>query len=294
MMESSRTDAGPLPPEQVLELERACDRFEAAWRVGRRPRAEDFLDAVRESGRPRLLRELLTLEVAYRRRDGESPTPEEYRGRLPGRDDLIDLLFHAMEDGSLPDTQQRAPDRAGSGTGADAAPGAIGRYLVVGQLDKGGQGDVFRVVHPGLGKDLVLKLARHSIGSDAGASLVSEGRLLAQIDHPNLVRVLDLDIHEGRPYVVMEYVPGTNLQQYAGQAHPTARTAAGLMTRLARVVGAVHRKGLIHLDIKPKNVLMDEAGRPRLIDFGLARLRHAWGDAAEGSSGGTLAYMPPE
>jgi hypothetical protein len=92
----------------------------------------------------------------------------------------------------------------------------------------------------------------------------------------------------------MEYVPGTNLQQYAGQARPSVRTAARLVADLARVVAALHRKGVVHLDIKPKNVLMDEAGRPRLIDFGLARLRHAWGDTAEGSSGGTLAYMAPE
>ena len=292
-MESLRGGAGPRSPLQVVELEQACDRFEAELRDGRRPRAEDFLDGVSESDRSKLLRDLLTLELIYRRLNGESPAPEDYRGRLPADGELINRLFHGS-DGSRPDTESKAPGRAGFRPDADTNPVAIGKYMVVSRLDHGGQGQLFRVVHPGLCKDLVLKLAHLPVGSDAGAALVSEGRLLAQIDHPNLVRVLDLDLHEGRPYVVMEHVPGTNLQQHATQTRLGVRTATGIVARLARVVGALHRKGVVHLDIKPKNVLMDEAGHPRLIDFGLARLRHAWGDEAAAFSGGTLAYMAPE
>ena len=162
------------------------------------------------------------------------------------------------------------------------------------RLDEGGQGQLFRVIHPGLRKELVLKLARDPVDAEAGAALVSEGRLLAQIDHPNLVRVFDIDFHEGRPFVVMEYVPGTNLHQFAVQNRPSFRRVAAIGAELARVVGTLHRRGVVHQDIKPKNVLMDEAGLPRLIDFGLASLKHAWEDAVETPSGGTLAYMAPE
>jgi serine/threonine protein kinase len=294
MSEPSREGVEALPHSQVLELESACDRFEAEWRVGRRPRVEDFLGGMPEPCRPKLLRDLLTLDLTYRRLSGERPAPEDYRGRLPAHGELIDSVFRRTASGTGPDAEPMSPGRASFEPAVDTDSVAIGKYLIVGRIDQGGQGQVFRVVHPGLRKHLVLKLARQPVDPDTGAALVTEGRLLAQLDHPNLVRVLDLDFHEGRPYVVMEYVPGTTLQQYAGQTRPGVRPAAALVAELARVVGALHRRGVVHLDIKPKNVLMDEAGRPRLIDFGLARLRPAWGDAAEESSGGTLAYMAPE
>jgi hypothetical protein len=178
----------------------------------------------------------------------------------------------------------------------DGPPRSIGKYIVVEPLDEGGQGQVFRVVHPGLGKDLVLKLSRRpvAIAADERDRIVAEGRLLAGLDHPNLVRVVDLDFHRGRPFLVMDYVPGRHLELFAAQERITPGRAAAIVAELARVVGVVHRKGIVHLDIKPRNVLIDESGRPRLIDFGMARLRHAWADGPGGPTGGTLAYMAPE
>ena len=294
MGEPFQTATRTIPPLQVLELERACDQFEGEWRAGRRPRVEDYLGETPEPRRSKLLRDLLTLDLAYRRLAGERPGPNDYRDRLSSHGELIDSVFRFVAGGTDPDRESIARGQASSSSLRLTEAVAIGRYLVVARLDEGGQGQLFRVFHPGLRKDLVLKLARDTIGAEAGAALVSEGRLLAQIDHPNLVRVFDLDFHEGLPFVVMEYVPGTNLQQFAVQNRPGFRRVAAIGAELARVVGALHRRGVVHQDIKPKNVLIDEAGRPRLIDFGLARLKHAWGDAAETPSGGTLAYMAPE
>ena len=78
---------------------------------------------------------------------------------------------------------------------------------------------VYRVLHVELGKPFVLKLARRRIdrASAAGTGLAAQGRLLAELDHPGLVPVVNLDIHEGRPFLVMDYVPGLNLAQYAAQ-----------------------------------------------------------------------------
>ena len=70
--------------------------------------------------------------------------------------------------------------------------------------------------------------------------------------------------------------------------------AAAIVAEIARAVGYIHRRGVVHQDIKPRNVLIDDAGRPRLIDFGLARLHHAWADQPSGPSGGTLIFMAPE
>jgi predicted Ser/Thr protein kinase len=178
--------------------------------------------------------------------------------------------------------------------GRPERPGAIGRYLVVDQLDEGGQGQVFRVIHPKLGRDMVLKLGRQPVGDDERTSLVAEGRLLADLEHINLVKIYDLDFHNDRPFLVMEYVHGRNLEDYARDGPVTPRRAAELVARLAGALAMVHGRGVIHRDIKPRNILIDEAGQPRLIDFGLARLRNAWSDPSATTWGGTLAYMAPE
>src|SRR5207253_8820400 len=99
---------------------------------------------------------------------------------------------------------------------------------------------------------------------------------------------------EGRPFVVMEHVPGLTLQEFADQHRPSPRQAARLVAELARAVAYLHARGIIHQDIKPRNVLVDDQGRPRLIDFGLARLRHAWCDDTGDWIGGTADYMSPE
>ena len=92
----------------------------------------------------------------------------------------------------------------------------------------------------------------------------------------------------------MEYVHGRNLEQYASEEPVTPRRAAALVAKLAEVMAVAHRHGITHCDIKPKNILIDKLGEPRLIDFGMARLRHAWSDRAPSSWGGTVAYMAPE
>ena len=169
--------------------------------------------------------------------------------------------------------------------GQDAMPDAIGKYKVVGWLDGGGEADVYRVVHIKLGNDLVLKLSRRRVGADNQSGLFEEGRLLIDLEHPNLVRIYDLDFHDDRPFLVMEYVHGRNLEEYARDEPVTQRRAAALVAKLADVMAVAHRHGITHCDIKPKNILIDELGEPRLIDFGMARLRHAWSDRVESSMG---------
>jgi predicted Ser/Thr protein kinase len=188
---------------------------------------------------------------------------------------------------------------ADSGPGPDATgaghPGRIGKYPVVATLGSGSQGMVYRAVHPALGQDVVIKLARSPMRWDPAGrdGLAAEGRLLAGLDHPGLVRVVDLDFHEDRPFLVMEYVAGRTLGQYAEQHRITPRRAAAIVACAARAAAAAHRRGVVHQDIKPANILIDGAERPRLIDFGMARLRDAWGEGPHGF-GGTPCYIAPE
>ncbi|HEX8199704.1 MAG TPA: serine/threonine-protein kinase [Isosphaeraceae bacterium] len=175
-------------------------------------------------------------------------------------------------------------------------PSFIGKYPIVGTLGRGGQGVVYRGIHPGLQIDVAIKVGLRppTPGRIDPGELEREGKALAGLVHPNLVRVYDLGVDaSGRPFLVMEYVPGCNLRQHAAQIRPEPRAAAALVAAVARGAAEAHRHHLTHLDIKPENILIAKAGPPRLIDFGLARLRDAWTEET-GSSGGTLAFMAPE
>lgn len=179
----------------------------------------------------------------------------------------------------------------------EARPASIGKYLIVGQLGRGGQASVYRGVHSSLGRDVAIKWSHHALDADADAHhrLMKEGSLLASLDHPGILRVFDVDVHEGRPFLVLEFARGCDLVHFAQREKPTPRQAASIVARVARALAYSHQHGVVHQDIKPQNILVDEAGRPRLADFGIARLGNIWsGDSSETSEGGTLNYMAPE
>lgn len=117
--------------------------------------------------------------------------------------------------------------------------------------------------------------------------------MLAQLDHPGLVRVFEIGIHDDRPFLVLDYVPGRNLEQNYAATRPSILEAARLIAEVARVVAYAHRCGVVHGDVTPRNILIDIHGRPRLIDFGLSKIEDAWRDDA-GPVGGTPSFLPPK
>lgn len=182
---------------------------------------------------------------------------------------------------------------------AQPIPTTIGRYPIIRRLAIEGQSSVYIARHPTLDRDVVVKWSHRAAPPESldRDRLVREAKLLAELgDPPHLVRVHDLEFHDDRPFLVMEYIRGRNLQQHAEQVRPTPIAAAQLTAKLARGLAGPHRLGVIHRDLKPKNVLIDEAGEPRLIDFGLALRRDAWIQESEapGSVAGTAGYMAPE
>jgi eukaryotic-like serine/threonine-protein kinase len=179
-------------------------------------------------------------------------------------------------------------------SGQAPLPAAIGKYLVVGGFPHSGQAEVFRVVHPQFQQERVLKLAKEPVGPDGRSEIVEEGKIMSELEHPHLVRVYDLDFLGDRPYLVMEFIRGRNLEQFAAEEQVAPRRAAALVAKVAGAAAFAHRRGIVHRDIKPKNILVDEAGEPRLIDFGMARLRTAWSDDRKEPDGGTFAFMAPE
>ncbi len=174
---------------------------------------------------------------------------------------------------------------------------SIGPYQILSKLSRGGQADVYRAAHPHLHRLVVVKVAHHN-DSDALAAqqLLHEGRLMVEIDHPNVAKVYDAGILDGRPYVVTEYTSGMTLRDYVTGRSIAPAEAVQLVARLARGVGAAHELGIVHLDVKPENVIMTPEAQPLLIDFGLGAKRSGI-DKCQLEPGvirGTLSFMPPE
>jgi serine/threonine protein kinase len=120
--------------------------------------------------------------------------------------------------------------------------------------------------------------------------------VLARLDDPGVARVYDVDVSEGRPYVVLEYVAGQTLADVLRRDRLPFRAAAALVAKTAGILHRLHRGGLLHRDLKPANILIDKFHRPRLLDFGLASLTEQWGEInpPEKSISGTVWYMSPE
>ncbi len=255
------------------------------------------------------------LEILQRwdelRREGKEMTPEELCRDCPEllhtvKQDIRDLerlnpLFEATlprEAGQpeLPATVDYAP-LSKDGDVAASPGGRIGKYRVVDRLGRGGQAEVFRAVHPNLpGRDVVIKWANRHLSPALQQQLLEEGRALAHLEDAGLARVYDVDEHQGRPFIVMEFVRGRTMQQQLAEGRPSPRQAAALVAQLAHTLERVHRRGVCHRDLKPANILIDTAGRPRVMDFGLALIEQPWEEPRrrEGDVSGTFQYMAPE
>jgi len=139
--------------------------------------------------------------------------------------------------------------------------------------------------------DVAIKWSESPVsGKETEARLADEAKLLAQLDDSRILRIYDLDVWLGRPFLVMEYVRGCDLAQYAEQRKIEPLDAARIVADVANAAEIAHRIGITHQDIKPHNILIDEQGKPRLADFGIARLRDLWNNQPDQPVGGTPAF----
>jgi serine/threonine protein kinase len=296
----------PATSESSASLARArrvhecCERFEAAWRAGERPKIEDCLEGTDEADRADLLRELIALEVELRCGAGERPTVEEYRARFSDRAGLVDRVFREL----VP--AEADPDRTvelGSGGGGarsldpDEPEGRFGDYELLGEIARGGMGVVFRARQVGLNRQVALKMLRSGpLASDSERRRFrAEAEAAARLRHPNVVPIYEVGEHRGRPYFSMKLIEGGSLADRLERFADDPGAAARLVAQVARAVHDAHGCGLVHRDLKPSNILLDPDGTPHVSDFGLAKT--VGGDGGLTLSGavvGTPGYMAPE
>src|SRR5262245_61199495 len=243
------------------------------------------------------------------------------RSGLLSRDRLRSVLDPAP-DADDPDAAQLLADRlvdAGLLTPFQARQLLLGKtrgfflaekFKVLDLLGSGGMGQVYLCEHLVLQRLVAVKVlhagpARPEPGGDAAAveRFVREARAVAALDHPNIVRVYDMERAGATPFLVMEYVDGTNLHEIVSRTGPLASSrAAHYVSQAAAGLQHAHDHGLVHRDVKPGNLLLDRSGVVKLLDLGLARFHRDTGRSDEVTAryheqhavGGTADYMAPE
>jgi eukaryotic-like serine/threonine-protein kinase len=170
---------------------------------------------------------------------------------------------------------------------------AAGRYRIERELGHGGMATVHLAHDEELDRPVALKLLpEHLAGDDAfRARFLREARLAGRLSHPNVVRVYDAGEDDGRPFIVMEYVPGTSLAEAGSLA--TARVAQ-LGVQACAGLQHAHEAGLVHRDVKPANLLLRDDGVLKVADFGIARAAESTRHTHAGTLLGTAAYLAPE
>jgi eukaryotic-like serine/threonine-protein kinase len=189
------------------------------------------------------------------------------------------------------------PEVEGTTDLSPPGPRRLGRFELMGVVGHGAFGTVYKARDPELDRAVAIKVPR--AGELAGGAeldrFLREARSVAQLRHPSIVSVYEVGQHGGLPYLVSEFVQGVTLADLLSGRRPSPRESAGLVAAVAEALHYAHEMGVVHRDVKPSNVMLDDKGAPRLMDFGLAR-RDA-GEVTvtlEGQVLGTPAYMSPE
>jgi eukaryotic-like serine/threonine-protein kinase len=173
----------------------------------------------------------------------------------------------------------------------------FGDYVLFGEIGHGAMGTVQRARQRSTRRTVALKLIRHLANEAGSVRLRTEAEAVARLEHPNIVQIYEIGEHEGQPYIAMQLVEGESLAERITRLGEGLKEsdAALLMVKVALAVHHAHERGVLHRDLKPGNILIDENGEPHLIDFGLAKcLEHDSGLTQTGAFLGTPSYASPE
>ncbi len=267
----------------------------------------------------------MKLELELRMAVGETPTSREYRRRFPGQDEAIDEIFRAISGAHLPLSTEHdksllvegdAPNPNGSTLSLrpetiedplelDSALGRqLGDYLIVERIGSGGMGVVYKAHQRSARRFVALKLIRADWWGDSTQLSTQESEIrfkneaqaTAQLEHENIVSVYDVGHVSGLLYFSMRLIKGKSLNQILLSDGPLPpRRAAYYVEAIARAVQYAHDNRVLHRDLKPGNIMIDETDRPILIDLGLAKSLEATEFTTfTGRVLGTVGYMSPE
>jgi hypothetical protein len=310
-----------------MRIDEVCLRFEAAWQEGYTPRLEDYLGDAAGEERAALLRQLLRVELEFRGH-GRVPAVEDYLDRFPGHELLIREEFErrASQDAAPPEPKEIMDTGAGEGgmkttphvvkphvVNSDCAS-AVPGYEVRGWLGTGGMAEVLLVHDPDFDRPLALKVMLPELchHADSESRFMEEARIMGRLQHPGIPPVHELGrLDDGRPFLTMKLIDGDTLDELLKQRSILAFELPRFVTIFAQIcqtVSYAHSRGVIHRDLKPRNIMVGAFGEVQVMDWGLAKERrtqdpgYATGEApmlkpgvtAPGTLLGTPAFMAPE
>jgi eukaryotic-like serine/threonine-protein kinase len=174
----------------------------------------------------------------------------------------------------------------------------IGEYTITGKVGQGGIAEIYRGRQESLGRDVAVKILSAELVTDADIvrRFERESMVIARLNHPNIVHVIDKGKAGGRYYFVMEFVDGTSLREVIDSPRINLATKLDMLVQVCKGLEYAHKNGVIHRDIKPTNILIDRNGNAKVADFGIAQMV-GLPDSDMTSSDvimGTLSYMSPE
>jgi len=186
---------------------------------------------------------------------------------------------------------------------AQASIGKVGRYKIIRLIGEGGMGAVYEAEQDQPRRTVALKVIKPGLASpELLRRFAQESQALGRLQHPGIAQIYDAGTadtgHGPQPYFAMEFIRGEGLREYAESCHLNTRQRLEIVVKVCDAVHHAHQRGLIHRDLKPGNIIVDETGQPKILDFGVARVTDSDAQATMqtdvGQLVGTLAYMSPE
>jgi len=173
----------------------------------------------------------------------------------------------------------------------------VGPYRIIEQLGQGGMASVYKAYHASLDRYVALKVLHPAFLQDQTFTMrfQREARVVARLEHPNIVPIYDYSEHESRPFLVMKYIEGDTLKARLNQGPLTSEEIERVVNSVGSALAYAHKQGILHRDVKPSNVMIARDGTMYLADFGLARIAEA-GESTVSSDSimGTPQYISPE
>ncbi len=228
--------------------------------------------------------------------DGKWREVQDRYGRTTVLDDSLAMAHQLIEDGTLTKFQARRLLKGKKGL-------SFGRYVLLDHIGQGARGRVFKARHRLMDRVVALKVfvPNATLSDSAVSRFFREMKMVALLDHPNVVRAIDADVHEGSPYIVMEYLEGDDLAHLFARRGPLPPDEViDYMAQASRGLAHAHERGVIHRDVKPTNVFLLSTGTVKVLDLGFGELVGKAGLAAnvfdtdEGVVVGTTDFMSPE
>ncbi len=172
----------------------------------------------------------------------------------------------------------------------------ISQYRIIQMLGQGGMGEVYLAEDTKLNRKVALKFLplQYVSDQDLKTRFKREAQAAAALNHPNIITIHEVSEYEGRPYMAMEFVEGGSLKDLIRAEGMSVSQVTNLAVQISEGLAKAHQAGIVHRDIKPQNILIDADGRPRICDFGLAKLKREVVLTQTGTTLGTIAYMSPE